>query len=52
MDRRSDRGRLGALRAVGILIGPSTLDSFVMPEPLRRASWWPLYAKAILEIIS
>ena len=42
----------GSLRAAGILRGPSRLDSLVMPEPLRRASGWPLYAKAILEIIS
>ena len=50
MDRGSDRGRLGALRSGGILRGPSRLDSLVKPEPLRRASGWPFYAKAILEI--
>ena len=52
MDRRSDRVRPAALRVTGRLRGPNRLGSLVMPEPLRRASEWLLYAKAILEIKS
>ena len=49
MDRRSDRGRPGALWVTVRLRGPNRLGSLVMPERLRRASGWPSYTKAILE---